>query len=52
MKVLLLGAGGQLGKCMQSNFFDSIDLIKLPKEKLCISNTKALGAAIKNIVQK
>jgi len=47
MKVLLLGAGGQLGKCMQSNFFDSIDLIKLPKEKLCISNKKALGAAIK-----
>ena len=47
MKILLLGAGGQLGRCIQSNFIDSIDLIKLPKEKLCISNKKALGAAIK-----
>ena len=47
MKVLLLGAGGQLGKSIQSNFSDSIDLIKLSKNKLSISNKKALGAAIK-----
>ncbi|SVC60143.1 uncharacterized protein METZ01_LOCUS312997, partial [marine metagenome] len=42
-----MGAGGQLGKSIQSNFSDSIDLIKLSKNKLSISNKKALGAAIK-----
>ena len=47
MKVLLLGAGGQLGKSIQSNISDSIHLIKLSKDKLSITNKKALGEAIK-----
>ena len=47
MKVLLLGAGGQLGKSIQSNFSESVDLINLSKKKLSITNKKALGKAIK-----
>ena len=47
MKVILLGAGGQLGKIIQTNFSDSINLIKFSKDKLSITNKKALGEAIK-----
>ena len=47
MKVLLLGAGGQLGKSIQTNFSDSINMIKFAKDKLSITNKTALGAAIK-----
>ena len=47
MKVLLLGAGGQLGKSIQSNFSDAINLIKFSKNKLSITNEKTLGEAVK-----
>ena len=47
MKVLLLGADGQLGKSIQSNFSESIDLINLSKNTLSITNKKGLDKAIK-----
>jgi len=47
MKVLLLGADGQLGKSIRSNFSESIDLINLSKNTLSITNRKALDKAIK-----
>ena len=47
MKVLLLGSSGQLGKSIQANFSDSINLIYFTKDKLSIKNKKALGEAVK-----
>ena len=47
MKVLLLGADGQLGKSIRSNFSESIDLINPSKNTLSITNRKALDKAIK-----
>ena len=42
MKVILLGALGQLGRSIQKNFSDSIELIKFTKEELSITDPKYL----------
>ena len=47
MKVILLGAGGQLGKSIQKNFSSSTNLIEFSRDRLSIANKKALSKAIK-----
>ena len=42
MKVILLGALGQLGRSIQKKFSDSIELIKFTKEELLITDPKYL----------
>ena len=47
MKVVLLGAGGQLGRSIQKHFSSSTNLIEFSRDRLSIANKKALSKAIK-----
>ena len=47
MKVILLGAGGQLGISIQKNFSSSTNLIEFSRDRLSIANKKELSKVIK-----
>ena len=38
MKVILLGASGQLGRSIQANFSNTIELIKFSKQEVSITD--------------